>query len=112
MADPAGVAGAGAAALAAAADDPEEEEKEAEEEEEVQASGEEEEGTEDDSVDSAAIQGLLADFWGSLEHVFGYSVVVAQANQENLSLIEPGNLSTNWIDNEDLHTACRYNADA
>jgi hypothetical protein len=100
MADPAGGAAAAAAAVAAAADDPEEEA--VEEEEEPDADDEEESGDEDAAVDLAAIQHLLVAFRGSLMNIFGYSAVAAQAIQEHLSLTEPVDLMTNWIDDEDL----------
>jgi hypothetical protein len=103
MAEPVGGAAA-AAAVAAAVDDPEEEEAEGEEEEQ-DAGDEETEGPEEDSVDPGAIQDLLADFRGSLENIFGYSAVAAQAIQEHQSLIELRDLLMNWIDDEDLRTA-------
>jgi hypothetical protein len=110
MAEPAGAGGAAAAALAAAVGGPGNEEEEEAEEEEEQESGEEEDeedaDEDEDLVDPAAIQGLLAEFRGSLDNVFGYSAVAAQAIQEHLSLIEPVDLQTNWINDEDLRTAC------
>jgi hypothetical protein len=103
MADPAG--GAAAAAIAAAADDPEEEAVE-EEEEEPDTVEDEEESDNEDAVDLAGLQHLLAAFRASLVNIFGYSVVAAQAIQEHLSLTEPVDLVTNWLDDEDLRTAC------
>jgi hypothetical protein len=39
-------------------------------------------------------------------NIFGYSAVAAQAIQEHLSLTEPVDFVTNWLDDEDLRTAC------
>jgi hypothetical protein len=38
-------------------------------------------------------------------HIFGFSAVAAQAIQEHLSLTEPVDLMTNWINDEDLRMA-------
>jgi hypothetical protein len=93
---------AAAAAVAAAVDDPEEEAVKEEEESEA----DEEESNDEDSVDLAGIQHLLATFRDSLVNIFGYSAVAAEAIQEHLSLTEPVDLVTNWINDEDLRTAC------
>jgi hypothetical protein len=102
MADPAGGAAAAVAAVAAAADDPGDLGVEGE----GTDSEEEESGDEDAAVDPAAIQQLVAAFRASLVDIFGYSAVAAQAIQEHLSLNEPVDLETNWLDDEDLRTAC------
>jgi hypothetical protein len=96
MADPAG--GAAAVALAAA-EDPEGVEEGTDSEEEAS-------GDEGAAVNPAAIQQLVAAFRASLVNIFGYSAVSAQAIQEHLSLTEPVDLETNWLDDEDLRTAC------
>ena len=98
MADPAGGAAA-VAAVAAAADDPEGVEEGTDSEEEAS-------GDEGAAVNPAAIQQLVAAFRASLVNIFGYSAVSAQAIQEHLSLTEPVDLETNWLDDEDLRTAC------
>jgi hypothetical protein len=93
---------AATAAVAAAADDHEEGVEEGEEPD----SEEEGSGDEDAVADPAAIQQLVASFRGSLVTIFGYSAVAAQAIQKHLSLTEPVDLETNWLDDEDLQTAC------
>jgi hypothetical protein len=101
MADPAG--GTVAAAIAAAGDDPGDlgvEGEGTDSEDEVES------GDEDAAVDPAAIQQLVAAFHASLVDIFGYSAVAAQVIQEHLSLTEPVDLETNWLDDEDLRTAC------
>jgi hypothetical protein len=57
-------------------------------------------------LDTEVIEGLRADFFSSLERVFGYTGLSAMVVQDKLALNEPVDLVQTWDSDAALESAC------